>query len=34
MGNDPKLALSTYRRRMEPIVEVAVAPMDDPFATA
>jgi len=34
MGNDPKLALSTYRRRMEPIVEVAVAPMDDLFGTA
>ncbi len=34
MGNDPKSALSIYRRHMEPIVEVAVAPMDELFGSA
>lgn len=30
-GNDAKTALSVYRHRMEPIVEDAVAPMDELF---
>lgn len=34
MGNDASTALTVYRRRLEPIVEDAVAPMDDLFGTA
>lgn len=34
MGNDAKTALSTYRRRMEPVVEAAVVPMNDLFGTS
>ena len=30
-GNDAKTALSVYRHRMDPIVEDAVAPMDELF---
>ena len=30
-GNDAKTALSIYRHRMDPIVEDAVAPMDELF---
>lgn len=32
-GNDAKTALSVYRHRMDPVVEDAVAPMDDLFGT-
>jgi integrase len=34
LGNDPKTALSVYRRRLGPVVEDAVGPMDDLFGTA
>ena len=30
-GNDAKTALSVYRRRMGPVVDDAVEPMDDLF---
>jgi hypothetical protein len=34
LGNDAKTALSVYRRRLGPVVEDAVGPMDDLFGTA
>ena len=32
-GNDAKTALSVYRHRMDPVVEDAVAPMDELFGS-